>query len=81
MERISTSDYKKLKKINLSDRLEFDQSSMEALLRFVRNSLLSDYCSDCYRWIDQIPLSRPKRTLHRDFADGVLIAEIVQVSL
>eukprot|EP00052_Salpingoeca_macrocollata_P005674 m.48951 g.48951 ORF g.48951 m.48951 type:complete len:336 (+) comp14996_c0_seq2:771-1778(+) len=30
-----------------------------------------------YTWIDQIPLSRPKRNLTRDFADGVLVAEIV----
>lgn len=25
---------------------------------------------DLYTWIDQIPLSRPKRDLKRDFADG-----------
>ncbi|OEH80152.1 hypothetical protein cyc_09201 [Cyclospora cayetanensis] len=23
-----------------------------------------------YKWLDSLPLSRPKRNLHRDFADG-----------
>ncbi|XP_061184350.1 sperm flagellar protein 1-like isoform X2 [Saccostrea echinata] len=31
-----------------------------------------------YTWIDSIPLSRPKKNVARDFADGVLVAEIVQ---
>lgn len=30
-----------------------------------------------YNWVDEIPLSRPKRNIARDFADGVLFAEIV----
>jgi hypothetical protein len=30
-----------------------------------------------YQWVDEIPLSRPKRNIARDFADGVLAAEIV----
>ena len=30
-----------------------------------------------YQWVDEIPLSRPKRNIARDFADGVLTAEIV----
>eukprot|EP00916_Digyalum_oweni_P026655 GHVL01043755.1.p1 GENE.GHVL01043755.1~~GHVL01043755.1.p1 ORF type:complete len:227 (+),score=49.33 GHVL01043755.1:57-737(+) len=30
-----------------------------------------------YNWVDEIPLSRPKRNIARDFADGVLMAEIV----
>eukprot|EP00442_Polarella_glacialis_P021390 CAMPEP_0115097984 /NCGR_PEP_ID=MMETSP0227-20121206/30853_1 /TAXON_ID=89957 /ORGANISM="Polarella glacialis, Strain CCMP 1383" /LENGTH=230 /DNA_ID=CAMNT_0002492431 /DNA_START=78 /DNA_END=767 /DNA_ORIENTATION=+ len=29
-----------------------------------------------YNWVDEIPLSRPKRNISRDFADGVLFAEI-----
>ena len=28
---------------------------------------------DLYAWIDQIPLSRPKRKIERDFADGGMI--------
>jgi len=31
-----------------------------------------------YQWVDEIPLSRPKRNIARDFSDGVLTAEIVQ---
>eukprot|EP00405_Crypthecodinium_cohnii_P023640 CAMPEP_0206495338 /NCGR_PEP_ID=MMETSP0324_2-20121206/48437_1 /ASSEMBLY_ACC=CAM_ASM_000836 /TAXON_ID=2866 /ORGANISM="Crypthecodinium cohnii, Strain Seligo" /LENGTH=230 /DNA_ID=CAMNT_0053979511 /DNA_START=18 /DNA_END=710 /DNA_ORIENTATION=- len=30
-----------------------------------------------YNWVDEIALSRPKRNISRDFADGVLFAEIV----
>jgi len=30
-----------------------------------------------YQWVDEIPLSRPKRNITRDFADGMLAAEIV----
>lgn len=31
-----------------------------------------------YNWVDEIPLSRPKRNIARDFSDGVLMAEIVK---
>ncbi|KAK9786385.1 hypothetical protein WJX73_004933 [Symbiochloris irregularis] len=31
-----------------------------------------------YAWVDEVPLSRPKRNLARDFADGVLVAEVVR---
>lgn len=30
-----------------------------------------------YTWVDEIPLSRPKRNIARDFSDGVLVAEVV----
>jgi len=30
-----------------------------------------------YQWVDEIPLSRPKRNIARDFSDGVLTGEIV----
>uniref|UniRef100_A0A7R9VBL5 Calponin-homology (CH) domain-containing protein n=1 Tax=Chlamydomonas euryale TaxID=1486919 RepID=A0A7R9VBL5_9CHLO len=30
-----------------------------------------------YTWVDEIPLSRPKRNISRDFSDGVLMAEVV----
>ncbi|XP_062839347.1 sperm flagellar protein 1 isoform X4 [Anolis carolinensis] len=33
---------------------------------------------ELYRWVDAIPLSRPKRNLARDFSDGVLVAEVVK---
>ena len=31
-----------------------------------------------YNWIDQIPLSRSKKNISRDFSDGLLIAEVVR---
>jgi len=31
-----------------------------------------------YTWIDGVPLSRPKRSLTRDFSDGVMVAELLQ---
>merc|ERR1712039_493759 len=30
-----------------------------------------------YNWVDETPLSRPKRNISRDFSDGVLFAEII----
>ena len=32
---------------------------------------------EVYNWIDEIPLSRPKRNIARDFSDGVMAAELV----
>ncbi|ELT98882.1 hypothetical protein CAPTEDRAFT_123839, partial [Capitella teleta] len=32
-------------------------------------------------WVDKIPLSRPKKDIRRDFADGVMVAEIVRYHL
>lgn len=32
---------------------------------------------ELYRWIDKIPLSKPKKNIARDFSDGVLMAEVV----
>jgi len=31
-----------------------------------------------YTWVDEIPLSRPKRNIARDFSDGVLCAEVIR---
>ncbi|XP_047145346.1 sperm flagellar protein 1 isoform X1 [Hydra vulgaris] len=33
---------------------------------------------ELYTWIDEIPLSRPKKNFARDFSDGVLVAEIIK---
>lgn len=33
---------------------------------------------ELYAWVDQIPLSRPKRSIARDFADGCLLSEIAK---
>ncbi|XP_061600991.1 sperm flagellar protein 1 [Cololabis saira] len=37
-----------------------------------------DELQDLFAWIDQIPLSRPKRNISRDFSDGVMAAEVVK---
>ena len=39
--------------------------------------LTEDELKPLYNWIDQIPLSRPKRNIARDFSDGVLVAEVI----
>ena len=31
-----------------------------------------------YEWVDEIPLSRPKRNIARDFSDGVMMAEVLK---
>ncbi|XP_010726421.1 sperm flagellar protein 1 isoform X2 [Meleagris gallopavo] len=31
-----------------------------------------------YRWVDAVPLSRPRRNIARDFSDGVMVAEVVK---
>ena len=30
-----------------------------------------------YNWVDEIPLSRPKKNITRDFSDACLLAEII----
>ncbi|EDO34469.1 predicted protein, partial [Nematostella vectensis] len=37
-----------------------------------------DSLQELFTWIDEIPLSRPKKSITRDFSDGVLVAEIVK---
>jgi hypothetical protein len=46
--------------------------------------LSEEELSEVYNWVDQIPLSRPKKNITRDFADGgtpstylVMLAEII----
>lgn len=33
---------------------------------------------ELYTWVDEIPISRPKRNIARDFADGCSVAEILK---
>ncbi|KAI9189380.1 hypothetical protein H9P43_000813 [Blastocladiella emersonii ATCC 22665] len=43
------------------------------------NGLLTDEeLTDLFRWVDGIPLSRPKRNFTRDFSDGCMVAEIIR---
>ncbi|XP_066574409.1 sperm flagellar protein 1 [Amia ocellicauda] len=37
-----------------------------------------DSLQELYSWVDAVPLSRPKRSIARDFSDGVLTAEMVK---
>eukprot|EP00936_MAST-01D_sp_MAST-1D-sp1_P002628 g2628.t1 len=39
--------------------------------------LSDDDLQALYAWVDEVPLSRPKRNIARDFSDGVLVAEMV----
>ena len=32
--------------------------------------------NEIYNWVDEIPLSRPKKNIARDFSDGCQIAEV-----
>ena len=40
-------------------------------------ALSEEEINEIYNWVDKIPLSRPKRNISRDFADGVMVAEII----
>ncbi|XP_053548866.1 sperm flagellar protein 1-like [Bombina bombina] len=40
--------------------------------------LNEEQLQELYAWIDQVPLSRPKKNITRDFSDGVLVAEVVK---
>mmetsp|Transcript_3242 Transcript_3242/g.6155 ORF Transcript_3242/g.6155 Transcript_3242/m.6155 type:complete len:221 (+) Transcript_3242:64-726(+) len=41
------------------------------------SGLTDDELQKLYTWIDDIPLSRPKRNIARDFSDCVLVAEVI----
>lgn len=41
------------------------------------NYLNEEELKEVYQWVDTFELSRIKRNINRDFADGVLIAEIL----
>ncbi len=40
--------------------------------------LTEEELNEIYQWVDEIPLTRPKKIITRDFSDGVLMAEIVK---
>ena len=48
-------------------------------LLFIMESppLTEEELNQIYNWVDEISLTRPKKNIARDFADGVLTAEIV----
>mmetsp|Transcript_79886 Transcript_79886/g.93365 ORF Transcript_79886/g.93365 Transcript_79886/m.93365 type:complete len:212 (-) Transcript_79886:59-694(-) len=40
-------------------------------------TLSEDDLNSVYNWIDEVPLTRPKKNIARDFADGCMMAETV----
>jgi hypothetical protein len=42
------------------------------------NNQAEDDLMYIYEWVDNIPLSKPKKNISRDFSDAVLLAEIVK---
>jgi hypothetical protein len=40
-------------------------------------SLSEQDLNEIYNWVDEIPLSRPKKSIARDFADGCQVAEVI----
>jgi CH-like domain in sperm protein len=41
------------------------------------SAVTEEELSELYAWVDSVPLSRPKKSIARDFSDAVLVAEIV----
>ncbi|XP_072279282.1 sperm flagellar protein 1-like [Pyxicephalus adspersus] len=44
----------------------------------MNENISEDQLQELYAWIDQVPLSRPKKNIARDFSDGVLVAEVTK---
>ena len=38
----------------------------------------ADPFSEIYQWVDQVQLTRPKKSIARDFCDAVLVAEVIK---
>jgi hypothetical protein len=43
--------------------------------------LSEEELKDIYNWVDEVPLSRTKKNIARDFSDGLLTAEIIHYYL
>ncbi|XP_048514754.1 sperm flagellar protein 1-like [Athalia rosae] len=52
---------------------------IESELKMNELSSCMDNVMAIYAWIDEIPFSRPKKNLSRDFSDGVLMAEVLRL--
>lgn len=42
------------------------------------DDMSDDELEAIYTWVDEVPLKRPKKNIQRDFADGSLLAHIIQ---
>ena len=45
----------------------------------VKTNLEESQLNEVYLWVDSFELSRPKKKISRDFADGILMAEILHL--
>jgi hypothetical protein len=41
--------------------------------------LTEEEINEVYNWVDEIPLTRPKKNISRDFADGCQAAEVKRI--
>ncbi|TSK22673.1 Disintegrin and metalloproteinase domain-containing protein 8 [Bagarius yarrelli] len=55
-----------------------DLQTRKKVCFMMNKELNEDALQDLYAWIDKIKLSRPKRSISRDFSDGVMAAEVVK---
>jgi len=51
--------------------------SVEDVSSLDESAMDEDNLQEIYSWIDELPLSRPKRNITRDFSDGVMVAECI----
>jgi hypothetical protein len=47
------------------------------MLIWMLEEITEEQLDEVYSWVDEIPLSRRKKNINRDFSDAVLLAEIV----
>ena len=48
--------------------------------RRISGTVSVDGAESVYKWVDSLNLSRPRRNITRDYADGVLVAEIIHMN-
>ena len=50
-------------------------------LDFIKEELTQEQFHEVYVFVDQVPISKIKRNLNRDFSDGSLAAEVISYNL
>lgn len=50
-------------------------------LDFIKEELTQEQFHEVYVFVDQVPISKIKRNLNRDFSDGCLAAEVISYNL
>lgn len=51
---------------------------MAVVHTWTSRTLDAEELADLYEWLDRVPLSKPRNNVEKDFADGILAAEIVR---